>query len=282
MSTSKIYNIGESSLSEKPKRGLSLLIKDGAIKSNMIDTGAITIEKLDADISKNIQILDKIKDAVEEWPTEKLQHTIKWGDTPSIVAVGDTIQWPTEVVEWNPKIEKYNEEDTIEYEKVLECANGDEVDWKTQENWSKSELGNNKFIITFSYPVGEYKEESNLGSERIVIVPHVNEGRLEKVVKVTYPWYIDNKSQELIAIGKGTTVIYTTKTSPVIKVPFKSSTISVEADIALNGNYNPVANWVSTTEIVNGITYKVYYGEDSFSEPVPHRITIKIIEDNGI
>lgn len=282
MSTSKIYNIGESSLSEKPKRGLSLLIKDGAIKSHMIDTGAITIEKLDADISKNIQILDKIKDAVEEWPTEKVQHTIKWGDTPSIVTVGDTIQWPEAIVEWNPRIEKYNEEDTIEYERVLECANGDEVDWKTQDNWSKSELGNNKFIITFSYPVGEYKEESNLGSERIVTVPPINNGKIEKIIQVTYPWYIDNKPQELVAIGKGTTVIYTTTASPVIKVPFKNSTISVEADIALNGNYNPVANWVSTTEIVNGITYKVYYGEDSFSEPVPHRITIKIIEDNGI
>lgn len=282
MSTSKIYNIGESSLSEKPKRGLSLLIKDGAIKSHMIDIGAITIEKLDADISKNIQILDKIKDAVEEWPTEKLHHTIKWGDTPSIVSVGDTIQWPTEIVEWNSRIEKYNEEDTIEYEKVLECANGDEVDWKTQDNWSQSELGSNKFIITFSYPVGEYKEESNLGSERIVTVLPASNKKVEKAVQVTYPWYIDNKSQELVAIGKGTTVIYNTKTSPVIKVPFESSTISVEADIALNGNYNPVANWIKTTEILNGITYSVYYGEDSFSEPVPHRITIKIIEDNGI
>ena len=249
----------------------------------MIDIGAITIEKLDADISKNIQILDKIKDAVEEWPTEKLHHTIKWGDTPSIVSVGDTIQWPTEIVEWNSNIEKYNEDDdTIDYSKYLECSNGDEIDWKEQNKWSQSELGDNKFIIKYSYPPGEYREISNLESERVVIVPLVKGGKVEKVVQVTYPWYIDDKSQELIAIGKGTTVIYTTTKSPIIKVPFESSTISVEADIALNGNYNPVANWVSTTEIVNGIKYKVYYGEDSFSEPVPHRITIKIIEDNGI
>lgn len=276
MSTSKIYNIGESSLSEKPKRGLSLLIKDGAIKSNMIDTGAITIEKLDADISKNIQILDKIKDAVEEWPTEKLQHTIKWGDTPSIVAVGDTIQWPTEVVEWNPKIEKYNEEDTIEYEKVLECANGDEVDWKTQENWSKSELGNNKFIITFSYPVGEYTVESNLDNKKIVIVPPVNKGNITKEVQVTYPWYINNTPQNhLIPIGSTEMAIVILSGSPKIKIPFANSQIDVKAEV-MAGQYMPVSAWKTGEETINGVTYKTYYKEDSYSTSVSHKITITI------
>lgn len=282
MSTSKIYNIGESSLSEKPKRGLSLLIKDGAIKSNMIDTGAITMEKLDANISSTLQILDKIKDDLEKWPTEKLYHTIKWGNTSSIVAVGDTIQWPTEIVEWNPKIEKYNEEDTIEYEKVLKCANGDEVDWKTQENWSKAELGDNKFIITFSYPAGKYKEKSNLGNERVVIVSPVNNGKVEKVVNVTYPWFINNTTQNLVKIGVSETFNVNLTGSPIIKVPFENSEVTIQADLGFG--YMDV-DWIKTIDNTNlgnaideTVPYQVFTKPDSYTENIPHKITIKLIK----
>lgn len=278
MSTSKIYNIGESSLSEKPKRGLSLLIKDGAIKSHMIDIGAITIEKLDADISKNIQILDKIKDAVEEWPTERLHHTIKWGDTPSIVSVGDTIQWPIEIVEWNPSIEKYNEEDSITYEKHLECANGDEVDWNGQESWSSSELGKNTFYLTYNYPVGEYTIESNLGSKKTVTVPPVNDGKIRKEVHVTYRWYINDIPQtKLIPIDATETVMVSLSGSPKIKIPFINSQIDVKAEV-MDGQYMPVSAWKTGEEIINGVTYKTYYKEDSYSTSVFHKITITIIK----
>lgn len=276
MSTSKIYNIGESSLSEKPKRGLSLLIKDGAIKSYMIDIGAITIEKLDADISKNIQILDKIKDAVEEWPTEKLHHTIKWGDTPSIVSVGDTIQWPTEIVEWNSRIEKYNEEDSITYEKHLKCANGDEVEWNEQTSWSSSELGKNTFYLTYNYPVGEYTIESNLGSKKTIIVPPVTKGKITKEVQVTYPWYINNTPQtKLIPIGTTETATVTLSGSPKIKIPFINSQIDVKAEV-MAGQYMPVSAWKTGEETINGVTYKTYYKEDSYSTSVSHKITITI------
>lgn len=227
-------------------------------------------------IQGDIEILDKIKEAVEEWPTEKVEHTIQFGDTPSVVAVGDTIKWPKETVEWNPKIEKYNEEDTIIYDKHLECANGDEVEWNGQTSWSSSELGKNTFYLTYNYPVGEYTIESNLGSKKTITVPPVNGGKITKEVQVTYPWYIDNTPQtKLIPIGATETTTVTLSGSPKIKIPFANSQIDVKAEV-MAGQYMPVSAWKTGEETINGVTYKTYYKEDSYSTPVSHKITITI------
>lgn len=219
------------------------------------------------------------------------KHFISLDKPVSIVQIGSLVYYPAFDARWNNELEESTKDNTVyailslnKNNEVLvksSFANNEKLDGNWNTGLKYDTHGDYVFTMQYAYGTGIYELTSNLGNKQIGYVPSKTDN-ISHIVKVTYPWYIDNKPQELIAIGKGTTVIYTTKTSPVIKVPFKNSTINVEADIALNGNYNPVANWVSTTEIVNGITYKVYYGEDSFSEPVPHRITIKIIEDNGI
>lgn len=234
------------------------------------------IHKMIEGIQGDIKILDKIKDAVEEWPTEEVKHTIQFGDTPSVVAVGDTIKWPKETVEWNPKIEKYNEEDTIIYDKHLESTNGDEVEWNGQTSWSASELGKNTFYLTYSYPVGEYTIESNLGSKKTVTVPPVNGGQIKKEVQVTYPWYINDTPQtKLIPIDATETTTVTLSGSPKIKIPFANSQIDVKAEV-MAGQYMPVSAWKTGEETINGVTYKTYYKEDSYSTSVSHKITITI------
>lgn len=224
------------------------------------------------------QLLEKINHVItslEEFPEPNYQHVIRFDDTENVVSVGDAINWPTEIVEWNPNIEKYNEEDTIDYEKYLECSNGDEIDWKTQENWSQSELGDNKFIITFNYPVGEYTVWGNIGSKKIIIVPPVSNGRVEKIVKVTYPWYIGNTAY-LTPINETKVVTINLAGSPIIKIPL-NSIVAVKANVG-NG-MNDVADWnFENDEIINGVKYRVYSKakDNPYASSTPHQITVTI------
>lgn len=285
-------HISEALLKDKASKGLSLIIKDGSIETGMLQNECVTKDKISkslydelkdpsGNISNLIVAVDKITQVVEEWPDVEITHTIKWEDIDTIVTVNSVIDWPEETVIWNPKVSNSNGDNTITYTKYLKNVSGTTIEWEEQDIWTGENLGNNVFILSYNYPSGEYIVKSNLGNTKVVILAEAS-GQIKKTVQVTYPWYINDTPQELVAIGGSTTVEYPSLNSPKIKVPFTTSTIDVKADIALNGNYNPVANWIENEEELNGITYKVYYGEDSFSEPVPHKITIKIVEDDGI
>lgn len=219
------------------------------------------------------------------------KHFISFNEPTAVVEIGSNVIYPSFDARWNNELEESTKDNTVYATLSLKYGNTSLVKSSFANNeelsgdWGKSitftNHGEYKFEMEYQYGTGIYELTSNLGNKQIGYVSSKTDSIIHEV-QVTYPWYIDNNSQDLVAIGEGATVIYTTSKSPKIKVPFENSTITVEADIALNGNYNPVANWIENEEELNGITYKVYYGEDSFSEPVPHKITIKIVEDDGI
>lgn len=57
MSLSNTYNISEALLREKPKKGITLQIKDGAIKSRMLEKASVTLDKLGEDVKDYIDSL---------------------------------------------------------------------------------------------------------------------------------------------------------------------------------------------------------------------------------
>lgn len=227
---------------------------------------------------------------VPEWP-DVPQHEVRFDAIDAaVIKPGDQIKVPHFSATWNPSIVAVGgaPDATVYCRYQMTKPNGTSKYAITGNNsllegeafWEDTIIGDSvgKYIFSLyiTHGTGEVTLEStNIDIEKTVLI-NSEEKVMEQTVEVTYPWYINDQEQPLVPLGESKTVVRSYEKSPRIRVPFPSSIISVKADIG-NG-FLPVANWASTIEMDDeyGIPYKVYYGEDSFNEPVKHEITINL------
>lgn len=227
---------------------------------------------------------------VPEWP-DVPQHEVRFDAIDAaVIKPGGQIKVPHFSAIWNPSIVAVGSasDATVYCRYQMTKPNGTSKYAITGNNsllegeafWEDTIIGDSvgKYIFSLyiTHGTGEVTLEStNIDIEKTVLI-NSEEKVMEQTVEVTYPWYINDQEQPLVPLGGSKTVVRSYEKSPRIRVPFPSSTISVKADIG-NG-FLPVANWASTIEMDDeyGIPYKVYYGEDSFNEPVKHEITINL------
>lgn len=227
---------------------------------------------------------------VPEWP-DVPKHEVRFDaiDT-AVIKVGNKIEVPRFNATWNPSIVAVGgaPDATVYCRYQMTTPSGISKYAITGNNsllegeafWEDTIIGDSvgKYIFSLyiTHGTGEVTLEStNIDIEKTVLI-NSEEKVMEQTVEVTYPWYINDQEQPLVPLGESKTVVRSYEKSPRIRVPFPSSIISVKADIG-NG-FLPVANWASTIEMDDeyAIPYKVYYGEDSFNEPVKHEITINL------
>ena len=103
-------------------------------------------------------------------------------------------------------------------------------------------------------------------------------------VKVTYPWYAGSVEQGvtkqiLIPINEQSGVIdFSLGQHAIVKIPGNNSTIqSFRLDSGLGYLDVDMDGWTYSNETINGIVYKVWTKNDSYSAILPHRINFRII-----
>ena len=137
-----------------------------------------------------------------------------------------------------------------------------------------TKVGDYTYSVSVSYKAGDYliDDRGNTTTQR------VEAGTINQdvaVITVTYPWYYQKDT-------KGPLVIWSTQSdvmeielsgTPSIKIPGANSTLDVFKvngglgflDVDMNG-------WKTSTEQINGITYKVWTKTDSYASVLPHQI----------
>ena len=207
----------------------------------------------------------------ESWSDPSYSHSINMSTPPSLVKVGSSVVIPTYSATWNNNIQSDNE-------KVITTSLSKNILGSSETKYNVS--GTSKFILTYSYPAGYYTITSNLGNTKTVTVPAVSNGTITKSVTATYPWFINNTEQALVAIGSSKTIEIELTGSPSIKVPFTNSTVTIQADLGFGWMD---VNWNVTTDDTNlggavdeTVPYKVYSKPDSYASSVKHKITIKL------
>lgn len=228
---------------------------------------------------------------VPEWP-DVPQHEVRFDAVDAaVVKVGSEIKVPRFIAKWNPLIKPVGSmpDATVYCRYQVSKPNGiskfaitgNDSLLEGEAFWEDTIIGDSvgKYIFSLyiTHGTGEVTLEStNIDIEKTFLI-NSEEKTMEQTVEVTYPWYINDQEQLLVPLGGSKTVVEWYEKSPRIRVPLPNSIISVKADIG-SGMLLPVANWVSIIEMDEeyGIPYKVYYGEDSFNEPVKHEITISI------
>ena len=198
-------------------------------------------------------------------------HNISLGNVTTLVKVGSPIVVPSVTAVWNDNIQS-------NFDKII-------TNTLTRTTLGSSQLvyndsGNSTFVLTYSYPEGYYDITSNLGNTKRITVPSKTNATISKIVTSTYPWFINNTEQVLVAIGNSKTIEVELTGSPSIKVPFTNSTVTIQADLGF-GWMN--VDWDVTTDNTNlgnavdeTVPYKVYSKSDSYSNSVKHKITIKL------
>lgn len=229
---------------------------------------------------------------VPEWP-DVPKHEVRFDaiDT-AVIKYGNQIEVPRFNATWNPSIVavggapdatvycRYQMTTPIGISKYAITGNNSLLEGEAfwEDTIIGDSVGKYIFSLYITHGTGEVTLEStNIDIEKTILI-NPEEKIMEQTVEVTYPWYINDQEQPLVPLGGSKTVVESYEKSPRIRVPFPNSIISVKADIG-SGMLLPVANWVSTIEMDDeyAIPYKVYYGEDSFNEPVKHEITISIV-----
>ena len=207
----------------------------------------------------------------ETWNDPGYTHTISLGNITSLVKVGSSVVVPSVSAIWNNNIQSDSEK-TITANLVKTIIGSSET------VYNKS--GNSTFVLNYSYPEGYYNITSNLGNTKRITVPSKTNGSISKTVTATYPWFINNSEQSLVAIGSSKTIEVSLTGSPSIKVPFVNSTVSIQADLGFGWMD---VNWNVTTDDTNlggavdeTVPYKVYSKPDSYASSVKHKITIKL------
>lgn len=207
----------------------------------------------------------------EVWNDPGYTHTVSLGNVTSLVKVGSSVVIPTITAVWNSNIQS-NSTKTITRDLVKTILGSSET------VYNKS--GDSTFTLTYSYPEGYYDIVSNLGNTKRITVPSKTNATISKIVTATYPWFINNTEQVLVAIGDTKTIEVELTGSPSIKVPFTNSTVTIQADLGF-GWMN--VDWDVTTDNTNLgnavdeiVPYKVYSKSDSYSNSVKHKITIKL------
>lgn len=208
----------------------------------------------------------------EVWDNPNYTHIVGLNDIPSIVKVGTNVTIPTANVQWNSNI-KTTAIANINYT-ITKAIPGSSVD-----KYNKS--GTAVFTMNYSYPEGYYTIKSNLGNTKDIIVPAYSSS-INKIVDITYPWFINDTTQNLVKIGISKTFNINLTGSPVIKVPFENSEVTIQADLGFG--YMDV-DWIKTIDNTNlgnaideTVPYQVFTKPDSYTENIPHKITIKLIK----
>ena len=207
----------------------------------------------------------------ETWNDPGYTHTISLGNVASLVKVGSSVVVPSVSAIWNNNIQSDSEK-TITTNLVKTIIGSSET------VYNKS--GNSTFVLNYSYPEGYYNITSNLGNTKRITVPSKTNGSISKTVTATYPWFINNSEQALVAIGSSKTIEVSLTGSPSIKVPFANSTVSIQADLGFGWMD---VSWNVTTDDTNlgnavdeTVPYKIYSKPDSYSTSVKHKITITL------
>lgn len=207
----------------------------------------------------------------ETYNDPKYTHNISLGNVPTLVKVGSSVVIPTITAVWNNNIQS-NSTKTITNNLAKTILGSSET------VYNKS--GNSTFILTYSYPEGYYDITSNLGNTKRITVPSKTNATISKTVTSTYPWFINTTEQVLVAIGNSKTIEVELTGSPLIKVPFTNSTVTIQADLGFGWMD---VDWNVSTDNSNlggaideTVPYKVYSKPDSYASSVKHRITINL------
>lgn len=207
----------------------------------------------------------------ESWSDPSYSHSISMSTPTSLVKVGSSVVVPTYSATWNNNIQS-------DSEKVITVSLSKNILGSSETTYNVS--GTSNFTLTYSYPAGYYTITSNLGNTKTVTVPAVSNATITKSVTATYPWFINNTEQALVAIGSSKTIEIELTGSPSIKVPFANSTVKIQADLGFGWMD---VNWNVTTDDTNlggavdeTVPYKVYSKPDSYSTAVKHKITINL------
>ena len=207
----------------------------------------------------------------EVWNDPRYNHTISLGTVISLVKVGTSVITPVITVIWNSNIQS-NSIKTITNNLTKTILGSSET------VYNKS--GNSTFVLTYSYPEGYYDIISNLNNTKRITVPSKTNATISKTVTVTYPWFINNTEQALVAIGDSKTIEVELTGSPSIKVPFTNSIVTIQADLGFGWMD---VDWDVSIDNTNlggavdeTVPYKVYSKSDSYSNSVKHKITINL------
>lgn len=207
----------------------------------------------------------------EVWNDPGYKHTISLGTVTSLVKVGSSVVTPAITAVWNNNIQS-NSTKTITYDLAKTILGSSET------VYNKS--GNSTFVLTYSYPEGYYDIISNLGNTKRITVPSKTNVTISKLVTATYPWFINTTEQALVAIGDSKTIEVELTDSPLIKVPFANSTVTIQADLGfgwMDVDWNvSIDNTNLGGAVDETVPYKVYSKSDSYSNSVKHKITINL------
>ena len=207
----------------------------------------------------------------EVWNDPGYKHTVSLGTITSLVKVGTSVVTPDITAVWNNNIQSNST-------KTITNSLAKTILGSSETVYNKS--GNSTFVLTYSYPEGYYDIVSNLGNTKRITVPSKTNATISKIVTATYPWFINNTEQALIAIGNSKTIEVELTGSPSIKVPFANSTVTIQADLGFGWMD---VDWDVSIDNTNlggavdeTVPYKVYSKSDSYSNSVKHKITINL------
>lgn len=207
----------------------------------------------------------------ETYNDPRYTHNISLGNVATLVKVGSSVVIPSITAIWNTNIQS-NSNKVITNSLTKNILGTSETVYNTS--------GNSTFVLTYSYPEGYYDITSNLGNTKRITVPGKTNATISKTVTATYPWFINNAEQVLVAIGNSKTIEVELTGSPSIKVPFTNSTVTIQADLGFGWMD---VDWNVSTDNSNlggaideTVPYKVYSKPDSYTSSVKHRITINL------
>ena len=207
----------------------------------------------------------------EVWNDPGYTHNISLGNVTTLVKVGSPIVVPSVTAVWNNNIQS-------NFNKIITNTLTRTILGSSQLVYNDS--GNSTFVLTYSYPEGYYDITSNLGNTKRITVPSKTNVTISKIVTSTYPWFINNTEQVLVAIGNSKTIEVELTGSPSIKVPFTNSTVTIQADLGfgwMDVNWNVSIDNSNLGEAVDEtVPYKVYSKPDSYASLVKHKITINL------
>ena len=207
----------------------------------------------------------------EIWNDPRYVHTVSLGTVTSLVKVGSSVVTPDITAVWNNNIQSNST-------KTITNSLAKTILGSSETVYNKS--GNSTFVLTYSYPEGYYDIVSNLGNTKRITVPSKTNATISKIVTATYPWFINNTEQALVAIGDNKTIEVELTGSPSIKVPFTNSNVTIQADLGFGWMD---VDWDISIDNTNlggavdeTVPYKVYSKSDSYSNSVKHKITINL------
>ena len=184
--------------------------------------------------------------------------------TSQIVEVGTALLTPTLTFIKNDAGEETDRQETITY-------NSSPVESDTYNS-----IGTYTHSGTVSYAAGEYL----INNKGEVTDKRVEAGSISATAQVvaTYPWYSGNTDsvikQALVPFGQSSgTITFSLSGKAIIKLPGSNTQLnSFTVDGGLGYLNVDLSGWETSTEQINGFTYKVWTKKDTYSSALPHQI----------